>query len=39
MTDQDWSDRRQGKLRQSYTKHVLGGESKQTNYTEWSGPR
>ena len=39
MTDQDWSDQCQGKLRQSHTKYVLGGESKQTNYTEWSRPR
>ena len=39
MTNQDWSDRRQGELRQSHTKYVLGGESKQTNDTERSGPR
>ena len=39
MTDQKWSDRRPAELRQSYTEYVLDGEGKQTNDTEWSGPR
>ena len=39
MTNQKWSYRRPGELQQSHTEYVLGGESKQTNDTEWSGPR
>ena len=39
MTDKKWSDRHYGRIRQSYTEYVLGGESKQGDDTEWSGPR
>ena len=36
MTDKKWSDQHFGRIWQSYTEHVLGSESKQADYTEWS---
>ena len=39
MTDQKWSDRQTGDLRQSDTEYFLDGESKQADNTNWSGPR
>ena len=35
--DKKWSDQHFGRICQSYTEHVLGNESKQADYTEWSG--
>ena len=39
MTDKKWSDRRYGRIQQSHTEYVLGGEGKQANNTERSRPR
>ena len=36
MTDKKWSDQHFGRIWQSYTEHVLGGESEQADYTEYS---
>ena len=39
MTDKKRSDRYYGRIQQIYTEYVLGGESKQADDNEWSGPR
>ena len=39
MTNKKWSDRHYGRIWQSHTEYVLGGESKQADNTERSGPR
>ena len=36
MTDKRCSDQHCGRIWQGYTEHVLGGESEQVDYTEWS---
>ena len=37
MNNKKWSDQHFGRMCQSYTEHVLGSESEQADYTEWSG--
>ena len=39
MTDKKWSNRCYGRIQQSHTEYALGGEGKQTNDSEWRGPR
>ena len=36
MIDKRWSDQHCGRIWESDTEHVLGGESQQADYIEWS---